>query len=289
MLGENNNLKDSELKSLSSFEASSTNLVSINLTYTKTTKLITALFMVTDIMDREEPLRHKLRFLGTNVISDINNNPTDSSKKISEILSFLDIGFAVGMISEMNLSILKKEFTELQKSINVFSTKRSPIWLEEFMKDTSVDETILTNNEHQNISKKEQKVTSIHHIGHPQSTRIGVQKGGNLMKVLSDRVSHMSGVKHTQPSPIVSVPNHSYDLLKTKRRGEIISIIKNKLSVLPNSGGATITDIKNSAEGPLVSCGEKTLQRELVSMVHDGILIKTGEKRWSKYSIKNVR
>jgi hypothetical protein len=52
-----------------------------------------------------------------------------------------------------------------------------------------------------------------------------------------------------------------------------------------------ITDIRTKSNGhpdqfsAIVSCGEKTLQRELVSMVKDGVLKKLGEKRWSRYML----
>ena len=69
--------------------------------YTKTQKLITALYMVTDIIDKEEPLRNKLRTLGTGIISDtyltqFNNTGNTVSfilSKISEIISFLPFLF----------------------------------------------------------------------------------------------------------------------------------------------------------------------------------------------------
>lgn len=299
MLGENKNLRDSSTESANLSVAIKDN--STTLTYTKTSKLITALFMVTDIMDREEPLRNKLRILGTNIISDMHSSPINSDQKISEILSFLDIGSAIGIISNMNSNILKKEFGELKQSIRDFASPKNPTWLTEFMKDGGTTaEVSLQQSPKLNISK----MTS---IGHPHQTRIGVQKGSTLMKALrdvrlprvlsgvegSDRVSSMPISKLHSPlasasQPKTPVSNASYDILKKKRREEVISIIKNKLAVFPQSGGATITDIKNSAEGPLVSCGEKTLQRELVSMVHDGVLYKTGEKRWSKYSTKSV-
>ncbi len=56
-------------------------------------------------------------------------------------------------------------------------------------------------------------------------------------------------------------------------------------------GMATIKDIKDKIKTTpeqasfLVSCSEKTLQRELVSMVKDGVLNKTGKKRWSRYFV----
>jgi hypothetical protein len=69
----------------------------------------------------------------------------------------------------------------------------------------------------------------------------------------------------------------SLNILKKQRREDIIKAIKE------NGGSATITDVRAKASAALASCGEKTLQRELVSMVQDSILTKEGSKRWSKY------
>jgi len=91
------------------------------LSYTKTDKLITALYMVTDIIDKDEPLRNKLRTLGIEILSDISSRPSNICIKISEIMSFLDIASAMDIISGMNFSILKKEFLELNQSIIDFT------------------------------------------------------------------------------------------------------------------------------------------------------------------------
>src|SRR3989344_7243431 len=81
-----------------------------SISYTKTNKLVTALYMVTDILDKDEPLRNKLRTLGTGIISDVHSTPAHAVGKISEIMSFLDVAFAMNIISEMNVTILRKEF-----------------------------------------------------------------------------------------------------------------------------------------------------------------------------------
>src|ERR1035437_1026431 len=88
--------------------------------YTKTNKLITALYMVTDIVDKDEPLRNKLRTLGVEILSDITSprgTLGNAGGKISELMSFLDIASAVNIISGMNCNILRKEFLELDQSI----------------------------------------------------------------------------------------------------------------------------------------------------------------------------
>lgn len=58
------------------------------------------------------------------------------------------------------------------------------------------------------------------------------------------------------------------------RREEILTIIKDKKSV-------SIKDIKLIITG----CSEKTLQRELIALVMNGVLKKEGERRWSTYAL----
>jgi len=240
--------------------------------HTKTNKLITALYMVTDIMRNDEPMRNKLRSLGADILSDIHNFSyrTDlnliekSVSRINEILSFLEIASTVGMISQMNYVILKKEFINLKDS---FIKHNNPISIEEFLNQSSdLDNSENFPKENNFIGQDIKKIQT-------NSTRIGVQKGSTLLKALKD-------IKGPKISKIAKVSNRTnFDNLKKERREAIIKIIKSKKE-------ATITDIKTSAIGLLASCGEKTLQRELISMVSDGVLNKIGEKRWSKYSIK---
>ncbi|HEV7424495.1 MAG TPA: hypothetical protein VGO21_04905 [Candidatus Paceibacterota bacterium] len=228
---------------------------SVSLSYNKTNKLVTALYMVTDILDKEEPIRHKLRTLGTGIISDIHTIPKNVVNKISEIMSLLDIASAVNIISPMNCNILRKEFLELDQSIKEFTGKaetiNKQINLSEFFAGEAPIKNSLPNNQYKSI-------------GHHGSTRIGVQKGSTLMKALSDRI----------------INENNFEVLKRKRRVNILNIVKN------NGGNANIKDIKNKLsdnKNDELNVSEKTLQRELISLVKDGVLNKTGEKRWSRY------
>ncbi|MFA6353830.1 MAG: hypothetical protein WCW93_02775 [Candidatus Paceibacterota bacterium] len=285
MFKEEKNVKDS-IKDTSSvpapYQAVGFGLVS----YTKINKLITALYMVTDIIDKDEPLRNKLRTLGTGIISDINSIPSNARRKISEIMSFLDIASAVNIISEMNCSILKKEFIELSESILSIQTEKDvveseinkpnrPINLSEFFGDHNGEKSDTYEASPLLMSKKGIS------IGHPTPTRIGVQRGSTLLKALSDKINPNMKTQKSQFSH-----NQDFDAFKKQRRNDIINIIKTL------GGNATIKDIKDKVQSSqdkitsLVSCSEKTLQRELVSMVKDSVLNKTGEKRWSRYFLK---
>ncbi len=246
--------------------------------YTKTHKLITALYMVTDIMDKDEPIRNKLRALGTEIISDPEGKPIASYgagmsiMRIEQIVAFLSIASAMNFISEMNCAILKKEFLELKNSINEHVSIK-PTWIEEFLKDSPLEEypsggggRIL----HPVSRASHPSRGELNSIGHKGHTRIGVQKGSTLMKALSDKMNIVSQTK-------------DFDILKKKRREDILNIIK----II--GGNATIKDIMakmNSGINGVSSFSEKTLQRELVSLIKDGVLYKTGEKRWSRYFIK---
>lgn len=274
MFREEKNLKDSQkdlIKDTSSMPVQYG--FSAIVSYTKTNKLITALYMVTDVIEKDEPLRNKLRTLGTGIISDMNSVPTNACVKISEIISFLDIALTMNIMSEMNFNILRKEFSQLDKAIkesfgDVENNKK--INLSEFLGEDENKGHYENSSAHFSISKRS-------NIGQYSSTSIGVQKGSTLLKALS---GISSSSKSVSDNKINTPKTENFDQLKKQRRNEISSLIKK------SSSGVTITDIKNDAYGSLVSCSEKTLQRELISMVKDGVLNKTGEKRWSKYFLK---
>lgn len=252
MFGDENSLRDSQSqKDIISRDSA------FPIAYNKTNKLITALYMVTDIILQEEPLRSKLRTLGLGILSDINTAPLAAVGKIREVVSFLKLGKTMNIISAMNADILLKEFSALDQAIKDSAGSTGvhdqKIDLEEFLKD---DEAPVL----------------------PQApTRLGVQKGSTLLKALSDK-------KLVRPQ-LSKQGHHTLEVSKGQRRQDILNIIK----IL--GGSATIKDIKDKASSlpskghSLSSMGEKTLQRELVSMVHESVLLKQGSKRWSRYII----
>lgn len=62
---------------------------------------------------------------------------------------------------------------------------------------------------------------------------------------------------------------------KNSRQSRIISLLKNQSDLTIKDFVKVIND-----------CSEKTIQRELLSLVEKGIIKKEGERRWSKYSLK---
>ena len=276
MLKDNNNEKDSKHD--------------LNLTikdipspifYSRSNKLVTGLYMVTDIINIDEPLRNKLRTLGVEIVSGAHTSPIQITSKINEIVSFLEISSALNLISQMNCDVLKKEFVNLKLSIQE-TDRTKTLWFEGFLDNSSGD--VENQIEDQSLLDDQKSFIGHKNLLRTQqiSTTVGVQKGSTLMKALAEKTSSL--LKKSTISNKVSIYN--FDILKQKRREEIIRILRTS-----NKNGYTITDIKNKSKGlfvpveALLSCSEKTLQRELISMVKDHVLYKTGEKRWSKYFI----
>ncbi len=53
------------------------------------------------------------------------------------------------------------------------------------------------------------------------------------------------------------------------------------LAILRDKGEATIKDIMAF----ITDCSEKTIQRELITLIKDNIVQREGERRWSKYKL----
>ena len=242
----------------------------------KLNKLVTALYMVTDILDLSEPIRSKLRSLATDILSDTYQLATGGSTNkyvkviagVDQIQSFLGIASTIGIISDMNAEVLKKEFSgfkiSIERQIEAKGAWSQAMDISEFLR------------EELSVSTPKKMETKVQKRVRP--TRLGIQKAGTFLQVLSDTTASMSNIKFDR-SPA------GFDTVKKDRRNQILSIIKNNRIADSSTLGLTITDIKSKAGGRLASTSEKTLQRELISMVKDNVLYKTGSKRWSRYSI----
>jgi predicted transcriptional regulator len=78
----------------------------------------------------------------------------------------------------------------------------------------------------------------------------------------------------SRPKSIKDKNTKDMSLKKNSRQSIILEVLKSKKE-------AMIKDISSLVEG----CSEKTIQRELISMMRAGMIRKTGERRWSRYSL----
>jgi hypothetical protein len=236
----------------------------------KTEKLVTALYMVTDCMEKEDGMKIRLRTLGVDLLSSahslIISTPADkhhsvskSNVLIAEIMSLIEIAYTMGFISEMNANILKKEFAILQRE-----TAR-------FEEENSINKTVVKNNYSQTGTVLDEQSFGVQLPVYTQAPLLpskfwqeNISKGH-----IKDSVLYKNKIGN---SPIKS--DKSMSLNKEDRSQKMISLIKQK-------GEISIKDISYE----FTDCSEKTIQRELNNLVSKGLLNKIGSKRWSRYSI----
>lgn len=263
MLSENkqqNSLEESKLNvgelNLSdiSFLKDNPNLIYL---YKKTEKLVSAIYLISNFISDKEPIKWQLRNVGLGLLSVSFSISSDDQKKfISDalrLLSILEIARTGGIISEMNYNILKYEFELLINTAETTKKKDSPQGL--IFSDHFFEISQGQDNSQSRFFDSRKEV----------STNLDASKGHNN---LSDSLSVR---KSNEPKKLSEQKQKD----KSNRQDVIISL-------LSKSSELSIKDFTFSIK----DCSEKTIQRELVSLVSKGQVKKMGEKRWSRYSLK---
>ncbi|MFC1802122.1 winged helix-turn-helix domain-containing protein [Patescibacteria group bacterium] len=285
----------------------------VSFTYKKTQRLATALYMVTGFMSDKEILKWELRDKGICLMSEIvllvskdNFFKHDSlervNKFISEIISLLEISVSVKLISEMNFSILKSEYKELLEYVGVkendiLESNQKHFAENFFQVDEKKDKfpiSPLGISEENNfyLNKKVVKPTfknkpfdvslrgklGQNNFDKGQSKRHIRQDNDFLknnmsdMNVLSKFEKNLS--ENISPNDFYKNQETTRGVAKNSREFKILKIIKDREDV-------SIKDISKIID----ECSEKTIQRQLNTLLKKGVLKKEGERRWSKYSL----
>lgn len=229
----------------------------------KTQKIVTAIYMVSDLIKEGDPIRKDLRkssVLVASLVQDIAIQSPSNAKKnitniqnyIDKILTLLEVAVTVGFLSDMNFKIITQSLIFVKDDLNKkyhSITINSP--LSSTMHNRAIQEFILPDF----ISKDSQKV----------------QESEKIIKVPQTKTSSYQ----TDKNDTMSIINNTKDILSfTQREDRILAIIKEKKDV-------SVSDV--SIQFPEIS--EKTIQRMLIKLVEQGTLTKIGEKRWSRYSV----
>lgn len=222
--------------------------------YKKTEKLTTALYMVTNLFSDNEPMKWALRKKVSDLLSftvGYKDMPEahhadfahSAKTRVLEIVSLLEVSSRSGLVSPMNFSILKQEFSHLLHTLDSYLSMRA---------ETS----------RQPLPASFFDVSQRPHPTHNPGTGVSLSTSTTIHPARSEHVkdnknlSDMDGFK------------------KTNRQNIILGLLKKKKEL-------TIKDIAQVIR----DCSEKTIQRELIALITAGIIRKTGERRWSKYSL----
>ncbi len=104
------------------------------------------------------------------------------------------------------------------------------------------------------------------HVEHPLlDTRTPFSDMGTERRMPRAKSREFEGTKSIQSALPVATPS---------RKERVLDVIREK-------GQATIKDISEVIK----DCSEKTIQRELVDLITDNVIVRFGERRWSKYKL----
>jgi hypothetical protein len=256
----------------------------------KTEKLVTALYMITDCMETDDAIKSKLRFLGVELLSDMHKLPVLSAvekhaslamtvSRIGEIIALIEIAHMIGFVSEMNAAILRKELDLLVVEFGSYQSEikhASP----------SINSSLFESQKHATFALSENMFDVGNLPSIAETSKQIAQMNPIKDSSLSKRTPYMSytntDVSYKNPIAkrlsaergISTHPSLPTGVEKTERTEKILSLIKDKKEV-------SIKDISTS----FVDCSEKTIQRELNSLISKGQIRKIGAKRWSRYAV----
>ncbi len=203
----------------------------------KTQKIVSALYLITDIIKDNDIMKWEIREEGVLMVSKCLMIDTsfpvekDHATKLflaslEKVILFLNISQTSFLISKMNTSIVIAEI----ESLIHFITKEN--------KENSLPGYILSDNFFaQELESKNDKGQDL------------------LLKTFSKDDSKI-------------MPKSS------DRKDSIIGLLK-------KDSNLTIKDFTKVIK----DCSEKTIQRELISLVKKGVVKRMGERRWSTYSL----
>ncbi|OHA79686.1 MAG: hypothetical protein A2747_00035 [Candidatus Yonathbacteria bacterium RIFCSPHIGHO2_01_FULL_44_41] len=305
--------KDIKDRGIASHESSSGMVSFGNNLSKKCERIATAIYLITNFLSDTEPMKFRLRTLSIDFVRDasfikngsqmLETNVLDALRaKIEETLSLLELAFIAGLVSEMNFTILKREYVALRDTIEVKKALRESrtdsILGDKFFgtPDSALHQKGLTfesadsclgnkRNPHPSPDLYAPAYPKGHSIGQTSITMSDRNTKGHVpasrtqRSILADFAKSDRALSNEARSEgrtfMNPAPNRATtDVAKESRRARILKLIKDNREV-------TIKDI--TTHFPDLS--EKTIQRELVLLTETGVLKKLGERRWSRYAL----
>lgn len=257
----------------------------------KTEKLVTAIYMLSNFFPHQEPLRWEVRTFCLNLLGNISfvfygkNSDTEhilkeSINSINEIISRFEIAHISGLISTMNFSVLKNELVSLRDSVesirkggggqNILIT--SDFFVQDkLLKEGSPSSEVKDESAGNPIAP--QKQIHVTQVSNPKASH-KTPPSGDIRAITPTARFSQERTQITQP---INRIGHN-ESIASKRKGDRSEAI---LKILKKKDNLTVKDISLV----ISDCSEKTIQRELLALVDKNVLKKTGERRWSRYSL----
>ena len=238
--------------------------------FKKTERIVSALYIISEFLSDMEPAKFAIKDIANSLLRDALNlsNRSSNSDQFSTILlrHFVSVSFLLnlirntGRISNMNADILLEEINKISEILLKVTSKsgsQSKIFNSDFFAT--------------NAEIKESDFGSYSFVKNTTASRNTFDSVNDNQKDIKDIMKDSVLYNNTQKK---DAENRNPVKDKNNRQEVIITMLKkNKL--------LTIKDFSLRIR----DCSEKTIQRELITLMAKGVLKKEGERRWSKYSL----
>lgn len=239
------------------------NSQNVSFIFKKTEKISQGLFLATNHIKDNESIKWIIREKAVDIVcssSQINNIKAINFDSLADsflstlfdIITLLNLASVSSIMSRINSLILISEINTLLKYINDsgdtnIRQMKSLVLSQDFFKVDDIYKGNTSSYYKNNSSLNKGVISSIKD------------------SVLSDK-------------NLYNKPDYQENIRdkKNTRQEQILSLLKAQ-------SGLTIKDFSRVIK----DCSSKTIQRELIDLTKGGFIIKEGERRWSKYSIKN--
>jgi len=225
--------------------------------------ILKGLYLITEYIEENDPLYNNIRLAGLDMCY---KEGEVKVRAITKCITMIEVAHMSKKISDMNAKILIKALSSYREWVTSTIVVKNPEMAEVLIFDQESDiiqEDIKTNTE-----------VVVPHIV-TKTKDVELKSSGDVKVQLQEKsvTTQERSMSFTVPRDSSAAQAEIMDI--GSRRKKIIEVVRSK-------GQITINELMETIKG----CSSKTIQRELTSLVLSGTLKKTGERRWSQYSLK---
>jgi len=236
----------------------------------KTSRIASVTFLLADVLEGDSELRKELQRTAIRLVKDAAESVHVAHKRsaltsgLVALTALLDTASRSGQLSQMNTEILSDEITALSELMGVIDWGAGRRYFDSTLFEGEVPRDILAT----------EPVISRSNIYQRQEKDVYQQR--HSYTVPTQDFYETKNIKDSEQVEQKASPQYKDRVQEVQkdRRATILSLVQKKDRI-------TVKDVTTVVK----DCSEKTIQRELLALVKQGVLKKEGERRWSTYSL----
>lgn len=272
---ESETLKDNSIKATSAIQKLYANSVRLSdkdrvlsaYMLEKTSRIAGVVLLITGSNKSHDPVCTELEQSAVRLVSyaahsrESPENRTSFLSEISTLVTLLDMGVRASRVAQSNAEVLSAELIELQIFIDACEWGEGRVFIP--------SEHLYLRTPRELLAPDARKMADTPHEGQVRDT----DEWGTSTKETPTYGTQGQVQTDIRISPIRHHSERVQEVQKD-RRATILGMLQRKDRV-------SVRDVANVIK----DCSEKTLQRELLALVAQGVLVKEGERRWSTYRL----